>query len=75
MINERLRFWLHPYLGYEHAAQRHRGAEAYTEAHGDNFVVGAKVDGYKRQPDDTGGVHGKSNVLSLVEISWDIASL
>lgn len=63
------------YLGYEHAAQSHSGTEADTEAHGDNFVVGAEVDGYKGQPDNTGGVHGEGNVLSLVEISWDVAGL
>lgn len=64
-----------PYLGYKHAAQSHRGTEADTEAHSDNFVVGAKVDRYKGQPDDAGGVHGKGNVLSLIEIGWDIAGL
>ena len=68
-------FQLQPYLGYEHAAQRHSGTEADTEAHGDNFVVRAKVDGYEGQPYNTGGVHGKGNVLSLVEISWDVAGL
>lgn len=68
-------FQAQAYLGYEHAAQSHSGTEADTEAHGDNFVVGTKVDGYKGQPDDTGGVHGKGNVLSLIEISWDVAGL
>lgn len=63
------------YLGYEHAAQSHSGTEADTEAHGDDFVVGTKVDGYKGQPDNTGGVHGKGNVLCLVEISRDVACL
>lgn len=63
------------YLGHEHAAQCHRGTETDTEAHGDNLVVGTKVNGNKGQPDDAGGVHGKSNVLSLIEISWDIAGL
>lgn len=66
---------LQPYLGYKHAAQSHGGTEADTEAHGDNFVVGPKVDGYKGQPDNTGGVHGEGNVLSLIEISWDVAGL
>lgn len=69
------RFQLQPYLGYEHTAKGHSGTEADTEAHGDNFVVGAKVDGYKGQPDNAGGVHGKGNVLSLIEISWDVAGL
>lgn len=66
---------LKPYLGYEHAAKSHSGTEADAEAHGDNFVVGTKVDGYKGQPDNTGSVHGKGNVLSLIEISWDVAGL
>lgn len=64
-----------PYLGYKHAAQSHSGAEADAEAHGDNFVVGAEVDGHKSQPDDAGGVHGEGDVLRLVEISRDIAGL
>lgn len=67
--------FFHPYLGHKHAAQCHSRTEANTEAHRDDFVVGTEVDGYKSQPDDTGGVHGKGNVLSLIEIGRDIAGL
>lgn len=63
------------HLRYKHAAEGHRGTEADTEAHGDYFVVGAKVDWYKRQPYNTGGVHGECNVLGLVKICRNIASL
>lgn len=66
---------LQPYLGYEHTAQSHSGAQADTEAHGDDFVVGTKVDGYKGQPDYTCGVHGEGDVLCLIEISRDVAGL
>lgn len=68
-------FFSQPYLGHKHTAQRHGCTEADTEAHRDDFVVGTKVDGYKGQPDDTGGVHGKGNVLSLIEIGRDISGL
>lgn len=66
---------VNPYLGNKHTAQSHSGTEADTEAHGDNLVVGTKVDGYKCQPDNTCGVHGKGNVFSLIEISWNVAGL
>lgn len=32
------------------------------------IIVGAKVDGYKRQPDDACGIHCKANVLCLVKV-------
>lgn len=63
------------YLWYKHAAEGHRGAEADTKAHGDDLVVGAKVNRHKGQPDDASGVHGEGDVLGLVEISWNISSL
>ena len=68
-------FFSQSYLGHKHAAQCHSCTEADTEAHRDDFVVGTKVDGYKGQPDNTGGVHGKGNVLSFIEIGRDIAGL
>lgn len=68
-------FFSQPYLRHKHAAQCHGRTEADTEAHRDDFVVGTKVDWYKGQPDDTGGVHGKGNVLSLIEIGRDVAGL
>lgn len=69
------KFFSQPYLRHKHAAQCYGGTEADAEAHRDDFVVGTEVDGYKCQPDDTGGVHGKCNVLSLIEIGRDIAGL
>lgn len=68
-------FFKMPHLGHKHAAESHRGTEADAEAHGDYFVVGAKVDGNKRQPYNTGGVHGECNVLGLVKIGRNIAGL
>lgn len=68
-------FYDQPYLGHKHAAQCHSRTEADTEAHRYDFVVGTKVDRYKGQPDDASGVHGKGNVLSLIEIGRDITGL
>lgn len=64
-----------PYLWDKHAAESHRGTEADTEAHGDDLVVGAKVNRNKGQPDDTSGVHGKGNILGLIKIGRNITSL
>ena len=62
-------------LGGEHAAQGHGGTQADTEAHGDDFVVGAEVDGHECQPDDAGGVHGEGNILGFVEVGGHVSSL
>lgn len=63
------------YLRDKHAAESHRCTETYTKAHSDDLIIRAKVNGYKGQPDDTSGVHGKGNVLGLIEVSWHISSL
>lgn len=63
------------YLWDKHAAESHCGTETNTKAHGYDLVVGAKVNRDKGQPDDTGGVHGKGNILRLIKICWDITSL
>lgn len=75
VANRKYEFYCHPYLGYKHAAQGHSRTEADTEAHRDDLVVGAEVDGYEGQPDDAGGIHGKGYVLGLIEIGRDIAGL
>ena len=67
--------FLRAHLGGEHAAQRHGGAEADAEAHGDDLVVGAEVDGHEGQPDDAGGVHSEGDVLGLVEVGRNVAGL
>ena len=63
------------HLGHEHAAQRHRGAQAHREAHGDDLVVAAEVDWHEGQPDDAGGIHGEGDVLGLVEVGRHVARL
>lgn len=68
-------FYLQTYLGCKHTAKGHSSAEADTEAHGDDFVIGAKVDGNEGQPDNAGGVHGEGNVLRLIEISRNVTGL
>lgn len=59
----------------KHTAESHCGTETDTKTHGYDLVIRAKVNRYKGQPDDTGGVHGEGNILGLVEISWNVASL
>lgn len=63
------------HLGGEHAAQCHCYTEADREGCGDDFVVGAKIDRHKSQPDNAGSVHCKGNVFSLIEIGWDVPRL
>lgn len=63
------------HLGHEHAAERHRGAEADGEAHGDDLVVAAEVDGHKGQPNDAGGVHREGDVLGLVKVRRNVSGL
>lgn len=63
------------HLRHKHAAQCHRGTEADREAHGDDFIVAAKVDWHKGQPYNAGGVHCEGDILGLVEVSWDVSGL
>lgn len=63
------------YFRDKHAAESHCGTEAHAKAHSYDLVIRAEVNGHKGQPDNTGGVHGKGNVLGLIEISWHVASL
>lgn len=63
------------YLWCEHTTQSYSHTEAHREGCGNDLVVAAKVDGHKRQPDNTGGVHGEGNVFSFVEVCRDVASL
>lgn len=63
------------HLGGEHASQCHSYTQADREGCGDDLVVGAKIDGHKGQPYDTGSVHCEGNVFSLIKISWDVPRL
>ena len=35
-------------------------------------IAGAKINGHESQPNDAGGVHGKTNEFGLVEIFRDL---
>lgn len=65
-------------FGRKEAHQRHCPAQTDRKTHGGQpnlYVVSStEVDGYKRQPDDTCGVHCESNVLGLVECFGDFSS-
>lgn len=63
------------HLWSEHAPQSYSHAEAHREGRSDDFVVAAKVDWHKRQPDYTCGVHGEGNIFGLIEICRDVAGL
>lgn len=63
------------HLWGEHTAQGHSHAQAHGERRGDDLVVAAEVDGHKRQPDYTRGVHGEGDVFGLVEIGRNVAGL
>lgn len=68
-------FVLVSYFRDKHAAEGHRGAKTHAKTHGYDLIIGAEVNGHKGQPDNTGGVHGKGNILGLIEISWHVTSL
>lgn len=63
------------HLWDKHAAECDCSTEADTKTHGYDLVVGAKVNRDKGQPDNTSCIHGESNILGLVKISWNITSL
>ncbi len=63
------------HLWGEHTAQSYSHTEAHRKGCGDDFVVAAKVDRHKCQPDYTCCVHGEGDVFGFVEISRNIAGL
>ena len=60
---------------HEKKEQGDRGAEADAQGHGQDFLVTAKVDWQKGQPDHARRVHAEPDKLGLVEILRQIASL
>ena len=62
-------------LWHEKKEQGDRGAEADAQGHGQDFLVTAKVDWQKGQPDHARRVHAEPDKLGLVKILRQIAGL
>ena len=48
------------------------GSEKWIEKYYLKGIAGAKINGHESQPNDAGGVHGKTNEFGLVEIFRDL---